>query len=241
MTGELRMSQALVSQGLALGIDVALPRRVAVLALERPDVGLLGQETVDAIERRIRLVMQEDARNVSAGSGSSFVVLMSERTDAQAAALIRLVQREVRRECGQALRAGIDSRPVSGGQVKEGYFRAKKALNAASPGGVTFYDDILLEIFINDIPKDAKDEFVRRIFKGCAPQKVEEYVRILQVLYACDGSITQAAAQLYLHKNTLQYKLNRLAERTGHDPRKLGEAPLFYLAMAFYEEGRNNF
>lgn len=242
MTDELRMSQALVNQGLALGIDVTLPRRVAVLALESPDVGLLGQEVVDAIERRIRLVLkEEDARNVSTGNGSSFVVLMSERTDDQAATLVQLVQREVQRECGQKLRAGIDNHAVSSGQLKEGYFRAKKALNAARPGGFIFYDNILLEIFINDIPKEAKDEFVRRIFKGYTHQEIEKYMHILAVLYACDGSITQAAGQLYLHKNTLQYKLNRLTERTGHDPRKLSNAPLFYLAMAFYEGGRTRF
>ena len=64
---------------------------------------------------------------------------------------------------------------------------------------------------------------------------MKEAVSILRVLYECDGSINQAAEQLYLHKNTLQYKLNRLREKTGYDPRKLSSAPYYYLAIAFYE------
>ena len=108
-------------------------------------------------------------------------------------------------------------------------------MSERSDGGIAFYDSILLEIFINDIGQATKEEFIQRVFKGCSEKRMKEAVRILRVLYECDGSINQAAEQLYLHKNTLQYKLNRLREKTGYDPRKLSSAPYYYLAIAFYE------
>ena len=237
MADELRMNPALTNEGLAQGVDMTVPRRIAVL--EPATDSILSQEEVELAEHRIRSILREDARNLSGSNGGSFVVLMTERGDAQAVRLIGQIQQAVQRECGRRLLAGIDSQTVSGGQLKAGYFRAKKALNAAlarGGDGIALYSSILMEIFINDVPESSKKEFVRRVFRDCSEEKIGEYIRILRVLYGCNGSITRAAEQLFLHKNTVQYKLNRISERTGYDPRKLGEAPYFYLAMTFYED-----
>ena len=43
-----------------------------------------------------------------------------------------------------------------------------------------------------------------------------------------------AAERLFIHKNTLQYRLKRLADVTGLDVRKPSHAPSLYLAMLFY-------
>lgn len=236
MTDELRMNPALVDEGISQGIDVMAARRAAVL--EHTGNSIMSQEDVERIEHRIHRILKEDMRNVSGSSGGNFIVLMSERSDEMAAKLIAQIQKDVLKECGYQLIAGVDSRTVSGGQLKAGYLRAIKAMNGAAVqgnGGIAFYDSILLEIFINDIGQATKEEFIQRVFKGCSEKRMKEAVRILRVLYECDGSINQAAEQLYLHKNTLQYKLNRLREKTGYDPRKLSSAPYYYLAIAFYE------
>lgn len=236
MTDEFRVGTALVNEGISQGVDIMIPRRIAVL--EQGTDSIMTQEDVERTEHRIRRILQEDARNVSGTNGSSFIVLMSERSDEKAARLVGQIQQAVETECGHQLLAGIDSRTICGGQIKAGYFRARKALNGAAvqEGRRTaFYDSILLEIFINDISQATKEEFIQRVFRGCPEHVIKESVRILRVLYECDGSINRAAEQLYLHKNTLQYKLNRLKEKTGYDPRKLSAAPYFYLAIAFYE------
>lgn len=41
-----------------------------------------------------------------------------------------------------------------------------------------------------------------------------------------------------MHKNTLQYKLKRIYERTGYDPRSLRYSALFLIAIDFYREIR---
>ena len=94
-----------------------------------------------------------------------------------------------------------------GGSKKSGY-------------GLVFYDDILLEIVSNEVSEEAQREFLGRLFRDVPEEKLREEMQLLQTLYACNGSISQTAEKLYLHKNTVQYKLNRIAERTGYDPRK---------------------
>ena len=37
--------------------------------------------------------------------------------------------------------------------------------------------------------------------------------------------------RLFIHKNTVQYKIKKIAEATGYDPRKLSDAVLLYLCV----------
>ncbi|MBM6868863.1 helix-turn-helix domain-containing protein [Collinsella tanakaei] len=46
-----------------------------------------------------------------------------------------------------------------------------------------------------------------------------------------NGSIVHCADELYLHKNTLQNRLNKMAAKTGYNPRTLADHTV--LAMAF--------
>ena len=53
----------------------------------------------------------------------------------------------------------------------------------------------------------------------------------------CGGGFHPAAADaLYIHKNTLQYRLKRLEELTGCDVRRPSQAPVFYMAVLFFKE-----
>ena len=63
-------------------------------------------------------------------------------------------------------------------------------------------------------------------------------IGVLEVLYETEGSITAASEALHMHKNTLQYKLKRIYERTGYDPRSLRYSALFLIAIDFYREIR---
>ncbi len=38
-----------------------------------------------------------------------------------------------------------------------------------------------------------------------------------------------------MHKNTVQYKLRRLAEQTSYDPRRLKDLNAYILAVQFYD------
>ena len=80
-----------------------------------------------------------------------------------------------------------------------------------------------------------KQEYIEKVFQNCTQAERGAYMRILKVLYACNGSIQQTAQQLFLHKNTLQYKLNKLYTLTGINPRTAEGTALYYLAIAFNE------
>ena len=214
------VTQAMADEGQRLGIQMDIPRRLALL--ERAPGSIMNEDETARVDHRIRSILREDSRNLSGSTGGSYVVL--------------LIQQAVEQECGHRLVAGIDSRAITGGQLKQACSRARRALRAAGSGyGLVFYDDILLEIVSNEVSEEAQREFLGRLFRDVPEEKLREEMQLLQTLYACNGSISQTAEKLYLHKNTVQYKLNRIAERTGYDPRKLGQTCFFYLAMTFYQ------
>ena len=44
---------------------------------------------------------------------------------------------------------------------------------------------------------------------------------------------------MHMHKNTLQYKLLKIRDRTGYDPRSLQDSAMFfYIAACFHREIR---
>ena len=56
-----------------------------------------------------------------------------------------------------------------------------------------------------------------------------------QLLYiitiADEGSLNKAAEKLYIHKNTLQYQLDKIHLLTGYDPRVFREGVILYLGL----------
>jgi carbohydrate diacid regulator len=61
----------------------------------------------------------------------------------------------------------------------------------------------------------------------------KEIIETLSCFFACNQSINKTAERLFIHKNTLQYRLIKIKEITGYDPRVFEEAVLLYLGLYF--------
>ena len=171
-------------------------------------------------------------------SGKTFICLLPERPDGELSYQVRQACAGVREKFGMLLAAGLDSSPASGADVHESYLHAQKALHASlSRAGYppVFYHDINIEIFIHELSDNIKREYVEKIFRNVSRDERDKYVEILKVLFACDGSLQQTAEKLFIHKNTLQYKLNKLHQLTGINPRTMEGSALYYFAIAFME------
>ena len=66
--------------------------------------------------------------------------------------------------------------------------------------------------------------------------ELADAIHTLECFFEHDGSITKTAAALYIHKNTLQQHLKKIALRTGYDPRSLRSSAVFYVVLYFYQD-----
>ncbi len=57
----------------------------------------------------------------------------------------------------------------------------------------------------------------------------------LNAYFQTDCSLKETAARLYIHKNTLQYQLDRITEKTALNPRSFQDAFALQLALLCYE------
>ena len=54
---------------------------------------------------------------------------------------------------------------------------------------------------------------------------------LLRLYFTSELSLKQTAERCFLHVNTVQYRLRRVRERCGLDPRRFREAALLYVAL----------
>jgi hypothetical protein len=66
-----------------------------------------------------------------------------------------------------------------------------------------------------------------------APKLSREQIETLETLFARQLNVSEAARQLFLHRNSLLYRLDKLTEETGLDPRQFPDAVLLQLFLLF--------
>ena len=134
------------------------------------------------------------------------------------------------------LNIGIDS--AQSYDMHEAYVEAHRAWTAAAEKHeqIICYEDISLELLISNVPTEIKLEYLKKVFKDMDYNDVCENIALLKAYFNAQGSIQKAADNLYIHKNTLQYRISKLKEITGLDVRKPTESPALYLAYIITDE-----
>ena len=139
-----------------------------------------------------------------------------------------------------SMRIGVDCKENSGEYLRVNLAKAQKSLAYAITENkdIVLYDDMTYGIFVSELNPSVKDEFILKIFAELDQEEIESWVNLLDVFYECEGSLAESASKLFVHKNTLQYQLKKLAVLTGRDPRNISNAGLYQTAIAFWKEKR---
>ena len=92
---------------------------------------------------------------------------------------------------------------------------------------LSLFDDLTLEIILSSVSEKSRNEYLSKALSGLS----EKDILLLRTYYEEDQSLNQTCKKLFLHKNTLQYKLNRIHRICGFDPRNFKDAVILYLAV----------
>lgn len=92
------------------------------------------------------------------------------------------------------------------------------------------YVDFEVEALIFQVDKEIKARYLNRIYPSITPK----YIETLQTFFDCNLSITETANQLYVHRNTLIYRLKKIKEKTGLDPQLFTDAVKLQIAIWIY-------
>ncbi len=89
------------------------------------------------------------------------------------------------------------------------------------------FDSLDLEILLGDLKEDTKKFFLEKTIHKLAKKEQD----LLRTYFSTNMSLKDTADQLYLHKNTLQYQLDKIARETGYNPRSFKDAAVLYVAL----------
>lgn len=109
------------------------------------------------------------------------------------------------------------------------YDTARIALNSLknSSSNYAFFDDLTLEILLGSLPETATNEYLQKTISKLN----ENDISLLQNYFEHDQSLSKTSEALFLHKNTLQYKLDRIHRICGLNPRSFKDGAVLYLAL----------
>ena len=94
---------------------------------------------------------------------------------------------------------------------------------------------IRLEKLLNSITETEQQRYVIQVLKrNNQSADIEMYV-LLERFFALDCNVSETAKSLYVHRNTLLYRLDKFKQETGLDVRSFNDAVLVQVALLLYK------
>lgn len=121
--------------------------------------------------------------------------------------------------------------------------RAKEAirigLEFGIKGEIFLYNDVLFGKIIDSIDKNLQNELIIKL-KDSFNSFDNELILTIEEFFNCGLNISDAAKVLYVHRNTLIYRLNKICTETELDIRIFKDAVIFLISFMLWKKNRGN-
>ena len=121
-------------------------------------------------------------------------------------------------------------------EVSRSYKEAKMALDVSKiffeDRTVIAYNELGIGRLIYQLPIPLCKMFIREIFKGKNPEEFDqETLATINKFFENSLNVSETSRQLFIHRNTLVYRLDKLQKSTGLDLRVFEDAITFKIAL----------
>jgi len=213
-----------------------LPGECCVIVL-RPE-----ERPARALTETLRELAPLEENDLMAEDGAGRALIIKGGNDPEeigeyAAALLGTLEGET----GLRLRAGISDVHRAPEEWPAGYREALAALETGDryrrKAPVQIYSHQMLERMLDQVPAPVRRGLREQVF-GSHPERflTEETLETAEQLFDADLNLSVAARQMFVHRNTLTYRLDRIQRETGLDLRSFRDAVIFRLLMTAPEE-----
>ena len=122
------------------------------------------------------------------------------------------------------------------GELSGALNEAREALNVGgiyrSGERLMIYRRLMLERFLNTVPRGAGLAYGSMVFNANTTRLFnDEMIHTIEVFFENNLNLSEAARKLYIHRNTLVYRLEKVQRITGFDLREFDDAVTFKLMM----------
>ena len=207
------------------GISVNTPRAVVLL---RPNQYIANSEIIP---------LEETDKVISMDNGDFVLILnMQKRSSEEIEEFAYAVTETLESEAGISCLAGIGRTAETIDSLPDAFSDAKEAIRNGIrhrlPGRVFIYSRQAIERLADMIPRDDFNQF-RKYFFPPGTEKVltDEMLETIRSFFQNDLNLSITARELYIHRNTLLYRMEKIRKATGLDLRKFEDAAVFRFMM----------
>ena len=128
--------------------------------------------------------------------------------------------------------------------VSRSYKEAQMALEVGrvfyADKNILAYNELGIGRLIHQLPPSLCGMFLKEVFENEGGEQFEEEELItVYTFFDNNLNISETARQLYIHRNTLVYRLEKIQKKTGLDVRVFDDALTFKIAMMVADHMRN--
>lgn len=154
----------------------------------------------------------------------------------------RAIENTFLTETGKEVFIGISEPHEDLISIPEAFEEARNAINVGriyhSNRSIFIYRNLLLERFLNEVSPEMSGAYNNRIFnRKTARLFNEEMVHTIETFFDNSLNLSETARKLYIHRNTLVYRLEKVQRAIGLDLRNFDDAVTFKMMMLL---GKNN-
>jgi carbohydrate diacid regulator len=101
-------------------------------------------------------------------------------------------------------------------------------------GLIEQFDGSSLDFLFQSLASQTNKDFSNRILGQLNDEEIKEIRDLISSYIKHNGSINAVSDALFIHKNTVQYRLNKIAISTGNNPRHLEDLISLYIALELH-------
>lgn len=210
---DLQVRERATRRATRAGVFPTRAHRVLAIQPVGTTVGQVGMRRLAA--RLEAEVTARDARSVVIAHEGHIVVLLAASVDADA------LTRALRRRTPVPLAFGTGPAITDLRRLATAHRQAQRAMligqRIRRAGHLAHYEELGAFRLLYLLPEHERQQFVREALGSLAKSTPEaaEWRRTLRVLLECNGNVAEAARRLFLHYNTLRYRIDRLEQLVG--------------------------
>ena len=121
-------------------------------------------------------------------------------------------------------------------EIKKSFRKAKIAMEVEKifeyPGKIANYDDMGIKRIIYKLPQPICESFLSEVLGKCKIKNLgDEALSTIDKFFENNLNISETSRKLFIHRNTLVYRLDKIKKQTGLDLRLFSDAIKFKIAL----------
>ncbi|WP_461611186.1 CdaR family transcriptional regulator [Cytobacillus kochii] len=125
-------------------------------------------------------------------------------------------------------RIGLGSNVKTVNNVQHSYQQSISALTLSAESSIfATFKDIEAQALLNELSEASKTYYYTRVLNGLS----EKLIETLESLFANNLNLGECAKSLFIHRNSLIYRLKKIKEITGYNPQHTLDAITLQLAI----------